>query len=135
MSTTATLTTTPTTKSDDDECTACNINSSHSVFHLFDCPAHPTTLTTKDLWENPRDVADHLRSMAAFDNIPAPATPPRRRLPARPPTAPPDPPTFSPISLPPSPTFPPRVQPLMLLTPPPSPSSSSSSSPLRGVNL
>ena len=63
-------------KSDDDQCTLCNINSSHSISHPFDCPARPTTLTTKDLCENPRDVADHLRSMPVFDNIPAPTTPP-----------------------------------------------------------
>ena len=115
-------------KSDSNICPDCDL-APQTVNHIFDCPAHPTTLSTRDLWENPRDVADLLRSFQAFVFVPAPATPPRRRPPARPPAAPPDSP-FSPISLPPSPLLPPRILPLMPISPP----SSGSSSPLRGVN-
>ena len=46
-------------KTNDDICADCNL-SQQNVGHLFDCPAHPTTLNVRDLWENPRDAVDHL---------------------------------------------------------------------------
>ena len=87
-------------KTPDDICPNCGL-STQNVPHLFDCPTKPTTLTTKDLWENPREVMDFLRSTPTFDNLPALTSPPHRRHPARPPADPPDP-IFSPLSLPPS---------------------------------
>ena len=35
--------------------------------HLFNCPAHPTTLDVGALWDSLRDTIDHLRSFACFD--------------------------------------------------------------------
>ena len=111
-------------KVDNSICTYCDLDE-QTVTHLFDCPAHPTTLTPKDLWDNSRDVAVHLRSIPAFDFIPAPKTPPRCRRRARPPADPPDSPVFTPASLPPSPPLSPRIPPLM---PPFSPNSRTDSS-------
>ena len=58
-----------------------------TVNHLLDCPANPTTLSVDDLWENPRAVADFLRLLSEFGNLPPPASPPppHCRLPDRPP--------------------------------------------------
>ncbi|KAI5753538.1 hypothetical protein M8J77_001119 [Diaphorina citri] len=39
-----------------DKCNQCNTGP-HDVHHLFHCPAHPTTLTVRDLWDKPKDVA------------------------------------------------------------------------------
>ena len=93
-------------KSVDDVCPDCNLFS-QTVSHLFDCPARPTTLQPIDLWENPRDVVDHLRSISSFDSLPPLGTPPRPHRRPRPPRAPPDltppgSPLFSPLVLPPS---------------------------------
>ena len=118
-------------KSPNDVCPNCDIFT-QDVPHVFDCPARPTTLTTQDIWDNPRDVANYIRSTPTFDFQPPPASPPRRRHPARPPADPPDP-LFSPLSFPPSPLLPPPIRPTippLILTPPPS----GPSSPLRGVN-
>ena len=105
----------------DDLCPNCQLDS-QSVSHLFDCPAKPTTLTSEDLWNNPWGVADFLRSLPEFSDLPPPdPPPPRRRPPPRPPPAPPDPPPASPV---------PRVVPVPVppgspiftpLSPPPSP--------------
>ena len=88
-------------KTTDDLCPSCSLDS-QTVSHLFDCPANPTTLTTRDLWSNPWGVADHLRSFPCFDDLPPPPQPPqpppRRRPLPRPPPAP-DPPA-SPIFTP-----------------------------------
>ena len=104
-------------KSTDDLCPSCSLDS-QSVSHLFDCPAKPTTLTVDDLWTYPWGVADHLRTLPSFDDLPPPPQPPqpppRRRPPQRPPPAP-DPPAppaspvftplpFSPPHTPPSPS-------------------------------
>jgi len=53
-----------------------------STDHLFDCPAHPTDLTTPDLWARPREVASHLLSLPFFGHLsplppPPPEPPPR----------------------------------------------------------
>ena len=134
-------------KAPDDLCQNCLLGA-QSVQHLFDCPAKPTTLTINDLWENPWGVADFIRSVPEFSDLPPPPPPPppRRRPPARPPPLPdppgsplasplpPDSPSsiFSPLSLPLSPPpspfspvlhLPPAVPPLMgvPVSPPPSP--------------
>ena len=97
-------------KTDDDSCPDCNLFS-QSVNHLFDCPARPTTLRPIDLWENPRDVVDHLRSTSSFDSLPPLGSPPRPRRRPRPPRAPPDVPPISPGSPPGSPLFSPLILP------------------------
>ena len=38
-----------------DKCPDCDANG-HTTQHLFDCPARPTDLGVKDLWENPEKV-------------------------------------------------------------------------------
>ena len=43
-----------------DVCPDCGV-APHSVEHLFRCPACPTQLTTRDLWDNPDVVADFLK--------------------------------------------------------------------------
>ena len=40
-------------------CPSCH-HSTHDTPHLFACPAHPTGLDVRDLWENPAGVADYL---------------------------------------------------------------------------
>uniref|UniRef100_A0A8D8WGE2 Uncharacterized protein n=2 Tax=Cacopsylla melanoneura TaxID=428564 RepID=A0A8D8WGE2_9HEMI len=40
----------------DDKCPTCN-TAEHTVQHLFQCPAKPTTLTPESLWTNPVGVA------------------------------------------------------------------------------
>ena len=76
-------------KSADDICPECHLHSD-SVLHLFDCPAHPTTLSPEDLWNLPREVASHLLSVPAFSQLPAVAPlPPRQRRRRRPPPEPP----------------------------------------------
>ena len=105
-------------KMNDNLCADCDLFP-QTVNHLFDCPAHPTTLGPEDLWGNPRDVVDHLRNFQSFDFLPALGSPPRLHPRRRPPAAPPDSPVFSPLTLPPSPFFslprpgPPPVPPLM----------------------
>ena len=105
-------------KTNDDICADCNL-SQKNVGHLFDCPAHPTTLNVRDLWENPRDAVDHLKSFAIFDFLPPLGSPPRRVRRRRPPAAPPDSPVFTPTTLPPSPFFspPPPLPPLPRIPP------------------
>ena len=73
----------------DDLCPGCSLVS-HSVTHLFQCPAHPTTLGPRDLWERPDDVAIFLSSLPSFSFLPPPPTPPpprRRRRRGRPPSS------------------------------------------------
>ena len=63
-----------------------------SASHLFECPAHPTTLSTVDLWERPWDVAAHLTGVPAFADLPDPGPPPpppQTRRNVRPPPEPP----------------------------------------------
>ena len=102
-------------KAPDDICQRCFLNAD-DVPHLFDCPAHPTTLFVEDLWNNPWGVADFVRRLPGFDDLPPPQPPPppRRRPPQRPPPLPPDSPIFTPLSLP------------DFLSPPPSPLSPNS---------
>ena len=38
--------------------------------HLFNCPAHPTSLIVTDVWEKPWDVANYLTSFADFGDLP-----------------------------------------------------------------
>ena len=60
----------------DSSCPECHTND-HSVPHLFDCPSHPTTLTTVDLWERPTEVAGFLETLPSFDHLrPLPRPPP-----------------------------------------------------------
>ena len=103
-------------KSVDDVCPDCGLFA-QTVQHLFECPAHPTTLDVMTLWERPRDAVDHLRSFTAFNELPPLGTPPRPARRRRPPAAPPDSPEFSPLVLPASPFF------SQGLTPPPTPPS------------
>ena len=42
-------------KMNNDLCADCNLFP-QTVKHVFDCPAHPTTLGAEDLWDSPRDV-------------------------------------------------------------------------------
>ena len=53
----------------------------HTVRHLFDCDARPTSLTMRDLWVNPVLVVDFLVSLPSFStlitqNPPLPPPPP-----------------------------------------------------------
>ena len=74
-------------------CPDCNA-AEESSSHIFDCPAHPTTLTKTDLWERPWNVAAHLVGVPAFADLPDPGPPPpRTRQNARPPPEPPPSPT------------------------------------------
>ena len=66
--------------SDTDTCPSCN-QARHTTQHLFTCPSHPTPLVTRDLWENPIDVADYLATLPFF----------RFGVPPRPPPEPPPP--------------------------------------------
>ena len=47
-----------------DVCTGCG-KTPHNVKHLFNCPAHPTTLTPSDLWNRPVDAIRELNSLEA----------------------------------------------------------------------
>ena len=66
-----------------DSCPECGA-SSHTVHHLFRCPAHPTRLTPVDLWHRPREVAEFLSHHEAFSGLP-------ELPPAEPPAPPPSP--------------------------------------------
>ena len=78
-------------KSITDLCPECDA-SPHTSDHLFNCPSHPTNLNSSDLWENPWDAAEFIRSLPQFSNLPDPGArpPPRRGRRRRPPRAPPD---------------------------------------------
>ena len=74
-----------------DRCLDCD-RATSSTSHLFDCPAHPTNLTTRDLWEKPWDAAAFIVGLPAFSDLPDPGPPPpppRARRRARPPPEPP----------------------------------------------
>ena len=74
---------------DNDTCPDCGA-ASQSVSHIFSCPSHPTRLAVEDLWENPWDVAEFLRSTPGFSFLPDPGPrPSRRRRRRRPPPEPP----------------------------------------------
>ena len=57
-----------------DLCPECG-RAPHTVHHLFSCQSHPTTLSVRDLWLRPVEVASLLRRMSAFDELP-PLEPP-----------------------------------------------------------
>ena len=57
------------------DCPDCP-GTSHTTQHLFSCPAHPTDLTVRDLWEAPRRVIAFLASLPAFADLPLPRPPP-----------------------------------------------------------
>ena len=72
-----------------DNCPECRLFSD-SVEHIFNCPAHPTNLSPEDLWHQPREVASHISSFAAFSQLPAVGPlPPRQSRRRRPPPEPP----------------------------------------------
>ena len=101
-------------KSPNNLCPDCGIHP-HTTNHLFDCPAHPTSLSVTDLWRNTWRTAHFLQSLPSFDHLPSAGPPPppaRRRQRPRPPPEPPPAPQAARRS--PSPVFTP-------LTPPPSP--------------
>ena len=57
-------------------CPECD-HPDHSVSHIFQCPARPTTLTPLDLWVSPCEVANHLQSLPCFGHLcPIPPPPP-----------------------------------------------------------
>ena len=74
-----------------DSCPECQ-SSSHTVTHLFSCPAHPTSLSPSDLWGRPWNVAEFIRGLPQFAALPDPGDrpSPRRRAGIRPPPRPPD---------------------------------------------
>ena len=53
-------------KADSNICPECK-TSVQDCPHLFNCPARPTNLTTTDLWENPREVAEFLHLIPEED--------------------------------------------------------------------
>ena len=67
----------------DDLCPECRADP-HTVPHLFACPAAPTHLTAKDLWDRPRRAVEFLGTLSSFDQLPPsiPLPPPH---PPRPP--------------------------------------------------
>ena len=76
----------------DDLCPDCGTEP-QSVRHLFNCPAFPTRLAVDDIWENPWDTAEFLRSTPSFSFLPDPGPRPsrasRRGRRRRPPPEPP----------------------------------------------
>ena len=77
-------------------CPECLIRR-HTVKHIFNCDAAPTTLTIRDLWNNPVSVVDHLLTLPSFSSLeqtnqpatPAPRPPPEPPPAPRPPPEPP----------------------------------------------
>ena len=47
-----------------DVCADCG-KTPHDVKHLFNCPAHPTTMTPSDLWNRPVDAIRELSYLEA----------------------------------------------------------------------
>ena len=47
-----------------DVCADCG-KTAHNVKHLFNCPAHPMTMTLSDLWNRPVDAIRGLRYLEA----------------------------------------------------------------------
>ena len=70
-------------KATDDRCPDCLILPQTS-FHIFNCPANPTNLSTSDLWRRPREVAEFLSTISSFSYLPLLDPPP--------PPPPPEPP-------------------------------------------
>ena len=64
--------------SDTASCPSCTYPL-HNTHHIFSCPAHPTALGVRDLWERPARVADFLATLPFF----------RFKIPPRPPPVPP----------------------------------------------
>ena len=54
-----------------------HMDTSHDVKHLFNCPAHPTTMTPSDLWNRPVDEIRELGYLEAgiLDNNNIPSQP------------------------------------------------------------
>ena len=76
-------------KTDDNVCLDCRVNAA-STSHLFQCPSHPTNLTTKDLWERPMEAISHISQFQGFNSLQAVGPPPpQRRHGRRPPAEPP----------------------------------------------
>ena len=77
-------------RSASDLCPQCQ-SEPHSSSHLFNCNQFPTSLTTTDLWERPREAAIFLATLPSFNDLPDPGPPPppratrRRRPPPEPP--------------------------------------------------
>ena len=110
-------------RSPSDLCLGCNLEA-QTVKHLFDCPARPTTLTIDNLWTDPCEVVDFLRTLPEFDDLPPlHALPPANPRPARPPPRPPDSPVFTPMTPPisPFPFTPPSPSSPLSVSPPSSP--------------
>ena len=80
---------------DSPECSECHQFPASSS-HIFECPSHPTSLGTRDLWEKPYEVASFLSNHPSFADLPDPGPPPqtsrRARPPPEPPPTPPPPP-------------------------------------------
>ena len=74
-------------RSVDDLCPECRVVT-HSSSHLFSCTAAPTNLSIIDLWNRPRDVAEHLSTLQSFSHLP-PLPPLNLPLPRPPPEPPP----------------------------------------------
>ena len=53
----------------DPSCTACGSRGLYTVLHLFSCPAHPTELVPRDLWELPIQAALFLSSIPSFHHL------------------------------------------------------------------
>ena len=66
-----------------DTCPEC-LDGEHSVGHLFEYPAFPTSLTPRDLWLRPVEVTGFLRGMSTFAELP-PLDPPAPPPPPEPP--------------------------------------------------
>ena len=58
-----------------DLCPDCDA-AAHDTGHLFACPANPTALTVRDLWERPCDAASFLSSTSPFLDLSPPPPPP-----------------------------------------------------------
>ena len=65
-------------------CPECLIRR-HTVPHLFNCDAAPTTLSLVDLWENSVTVTRFLVNLPSFVTLSEPTDPPRPRPPPEPP--------------------------------------------------
>jgi len=63
----------------DPSCPECGSGDTHSVTHLFSCPARPTELVPRDLWERPVQTALFLSTLPSFVYLPA-LPPPHRNL-------------------------------------------------------
>ena len=53
-----------------DTCPDC-LTTEHTAPHIFNCPSHPTQLSTADLWTKPLEAATFISALPSFSSLPA----------------------------------------------------------------